>query len=413
MEKPMDRPRHSGVRLRKSRHGCLVCKRRKVKCDEVKPVCGNCTKRYYDVEPCEYPPVSARRCRQDRQPTEQIANTSVVLHSLQPPDVLSRPIMGVSSSGAQRLLEMRLMHHYTQSVALELPASYGFSSRELWLDKVPQMAFESDLLLDSLLALSAIHMQDLIPQDHKLAMAVTHYLDRTLVKHRSLLGHINTSPAEPLFITAFMLCITSWQYAHRRSTTSEPYRVPLNVFALVRGCCILHRQYSGWLSQAGFDARDLWSLVPSDGVIQTHHPFLSEVDQDIKKLLEAFHVTDMPIDEAGAYQHTANCVLNLHMALVQKIENSTLQRLVFTMAVQMQPRYLKMLEASQPLALALYARILAVLGFIDRLWWSRGPNHRDVLQYSILGIRDMIPVKYAWIMEWPQKVLTGEITLTS
>ncbi|KAI1822124.1 hypothetical protein F4861DRAFT_541291 [Xylaria intraflava] len=306
---------------------------------------------------------------------------------------------------------MRLMHHYTRHVALELPAAYGYSSQELWLDMVPQMAFESDLLLDSLLALSAIHMQDLMPQDHKLGIAATHYLDRTLVKHRNSLSSINKSPAGPLFITAFMLCITSWQNAHRRPSTSETYRVPLNVFALVRGCCILHHQHDELLSRAGFDAGDLWSPVPSDVIIQTNHPFLLDVERDIIKLLEAFHVATMPADEAGAYQNTANCIISLHMALVQKVDSTILQRLVFTMAVQMQPRYLSKLEAREPLALALYARILAVLGFIDHLWWSRGTNNRDFLQFSIHGIRDFLPEKYAWVMEWPLRVLARDITL--
>lgn len=74
-----------------------------------------------------------------------------------------------------------------------------------------------------------------------------------------------------------------------------------------------------------------------------------------------------------------------------------------------------MLEAGQPLALALYARIIAVLGFIDRLWWSRGcgPNDRDVLYYSINGLANMMPLRCSWAMEWPLKVVAGEITLTT
>lgn len=131
------------------------------------------------------------------------------------------------------------MYHYTQFAAMELPETYGYSSKELWLDKVPQIAFESDIMLDSLLTVAALHMQDLMPEDHKLGVAVNHYLDRTLTKHRYSLGRIDRSVAEPLFLTAFMLCITSWQLEHRRSLTADTYRVPSNVFAIVRGCCAL------------------------------------------------------------------------------------------------------------------------------------------------------------------------------
>lgn len=51
------------------------------------------------------------------------------------------------------------MYHYTQFAALELPATYGYTSKELWIDKVPQMAFESELLLDSLLTVAALHVR--------------------------------------------------------------------------------------------------------------------------------------------------------------------------------------------------------------------------------------------------------------
>ncbi|KAI8950011.1 hypothetical protein F4801DRAFT_364023 [Xylaria longipes] len=402
------------VRLRKSRHGCRTCKQRKIKCDEAKPVCGNCAKRYFDVDRCDYPSVSTPRRRHHREPSRSDAEASVVqLNSNMPsPSITTRPT-GVSTNHGQRQLEMRLMYHYTQFAALELPATYGYTSKELWLDKVPQMAFESDLLLDSLLTVAALHMQDLMPEDHKLGIAANHYLDRTLAKHRYSLGCIDKSLTEPLFVTAFMLCFTSWQLAHRRSLESDTYRIPSSVFALVRGCCALHRQYDGWLSKAGYDPEAIYSLAPSNNVIQAEHPLLYDIQQDIEKLLEAFHVSTMPADEANVYQDTADCVVSLYMALCLKMDDTILQRLVFTMAVRMKSQYVAMLEAGEPLALALYARILAVLGFIDHLWWSRGSNNRDILHYSMNGISNMMPLRCSWAMEWPLKVVAGEITLTS
>ncbi len=240
------------------------------------------------------------------------------------------------------------MYHYTQFAALELPATYGHTSKELWIDKVPQMAFESDLLLDSLLAVAALHLQDLTPEDPKLGMAVNHYLDRTLAKHRYSLGRIENSLEEPLFLTAFMLCITSWNLAHRQSSTTE-YRIPSNVFALVRGCCALHRQYDKWLARAGYDPGAIW-LLPSSSVMQTDHPLLCDIKQDIETLLEAFNITAMPTDEANLCRDTADCVVNLYIALVLKMGSTILQRLVFTMADRMKSQYGKWMQIS-PLSL--------------------------------------------------------------
>jgi hypothetical protein len=53
----------------------------------------------------------------------------------------------------------------------------------LWLDKGHHIAFESDMLLDSLLTIAAIHMEDLFQEDQKLDISINHYLDRSLMKH--------------------------------------------------------------------------------------------------------------------------------------------------------------------------------------------------------------------------------------
>ena len=249
---------------------------------------------------------------------------------------------------------MRLLYHYTQFAALELPATYGYTSQELWIDKVPQMAFQSDLLLDALLSVAALHLQDLNPEDPKLDVAINHYLDRTLTKHRYNLGRIDKTLEEPLFLTAFMLCFTTWNLAHRQSPTSE-YRIPSNVFALVRGCCALHRQYDKWLAKAGYDPGALWLLAPSCALVKPDHPLLRDVAQDIEKLLDAFHIDTMPTNEAILYKDTADCVINLYTVLVLNMDNTVLQRLVFTMADRMKPEYGKptqIYKSLPPLSLA-------------------------------------------------------------
>ncbi|KAE9381979.1 hypothetical protein N431DRAFT_393715 [Stipitochalara longipes BDJ] len=39
---------------KKSRGGCKTCKERKLKCDEIKPTCGNCQRRFISTQPCDY-----------------------------------------------------------------------------------------------------------------------------------------------------------------------------------------------------------------------------------------------------------------------------------------------------------------------------------------------------------------------
>lgn len=53
------------VKRRYSRAGCMECKRRKIKCDEVHPTCGNCQRVKF---PCVYPAANkAKKVRSSRE----------------------------------------------------------------------------------------------------------------------------------------------------------------------------------------------------------------------------------------------------------------------------------------------------------------------------------------------------------
>ena len=56
----------------KSRNGCSTCKKRRVKCDEQRPVCGNCTKLKLD-------------CGYLHEPLENILNTKKDIANNEPP----------------------------------------------------------------------------------------------------------------------------------------------------------------------------------------------------------------------------------------------------------------------------------------------------------------------------------------
>lgn len=53
----------------KSRLGCLSCKRRRVKCDETHPVCGQCGRLKLS---CSYPPKSRRQAQDEGQQQQQL-----------------------------------------------------------------------------------------------------------------------------------------------------------------------------------------------------------------------------------------------------------------------------------------------------------------------------------------------------
>ncbi|KAI1439245.1 hypothetical protein GGR50DRAFT_690591 [Xylaria sp. CBS 124048] len=377
--------------------------------EDVKPILGSRTKKQKD-------PLAPATQGKRSQPRSKRAGKASNPLKITPPSfqnamLIPRPT-GMSSNGKLRVLETHLMQHYAQTVALQMPAAYNCSSRQLWLDIVPQVAFESELLLDSVLALSATHLHDLLPQDKQLGIAANYYLDRALVKHRKAISGsegMKKSPDGPLFISALMIAIITWQYAHRQSSPSS-YHIPLESLAITRGCFALHHEYDEWLSQASFDMGDMLESLSADinsPAPPTRHPLRSEFEQDMKKLLEAFDVLHMPPDDAAAYQTAAKAAVSVHVALLEKIDGTSSQRLIFKLATCMGSHFLRLLDAREPLALAIFTRLVVLLSSIDDLWWSRGNNSR-VLRASIHGMIGWLPAEYTWVMDWPLKALNRE-----
>jgi hypothetical protein len=80
------------------------------------------------------------------------------------------------------------------------------------------------------------------------------------------------------------------------------------------------------------------------------------------------------------------------------------------MLLRLPPRFLTLLQQHEPAALALFARNIVLLRFIDNSWWLHGKNEHLVMNYAIQGILSVVPESWSWAVEWPLKVARGEIT---
>ncbi|KAH8897849.1 hypothetical protein GQ53DRAFT_742729 [Thozetella sp. PMI_491] len=180
------RPYHSKRPHKKSRKGCKNCKARKVKCDEARPACKHCQLR---KEVCVYPlssagaagaattkpgsssPVSASRSGSppDSEPIAGQGDDQVVMH-LQPAGIARYT---PPDNGLRLFTEPLFIPQDTDQVDLRLlwlytTTTYGsFSTNsgklvmvdEVLKVKIPQYAFQSPFLMDSILGLAAQHLK--------------------------------------------------------------------------------------------------------------------------------------------------------------------------------------------------------------------------------------------------------------
>ncbi|KNG88491.1 hypothetical protein ANOM_003232 [Aspergillus nomiae NRRL 13137] len=146
--------RHRARHL-KSRNGCYTCKQRRVKCDEVRPVCGACS---FRGESCSFPPpapptsVDSEDSRRSRNPRR----VAPVPNPLQPLEFYLPGSPEPSLHG--RIINMADMNLLTKFM-LQTSKKMSLHPRRMliWQQVIPDMAAQKEYLMHLLLALAGAH----------------------------------------------------------------------------------------------------------------------------------------------------------------------------------------------------------------------------------------------------------------
>ncbi|KAK7040087.1 hypothetical protein VNI00_009892 [Paramarasmius palmivorus] len=148
----------------KSRLGCFTCKQRRVKCDEVHPICGNCERRKTE---CFW----IDRIRQASISTHSSPATPAT-PSQSPPQAADEPewqyqwlapspnLTSISSSPAPLdTSSLKLMHHYSLVTSTTLKRDHSLLFTHQFV--IPSVAFREQAVMHALLAVSSIHLHTL------------------------------------------------------------------------------------------------------------------------------------------------------------------------------------------------------------------------------------------------------------
>ncbi|KUJ15864.1 uncharacterized protein LY89DRAFT_587101 [Mollisia scopiformis] len=396
------RPRRS---FKKSRRGCRTCKARK--CDEVHPICSNCSKRFPGLKSCDFEPFVevTGQGGETLRPRKRTRNT--VEDSLQA-SFAPHPT-GLTPEGRSRLLELKLMHHYTNVTCTQLPDGELAEGRRVWSVDIPRLAFQSDLVLNALFGISALHYSALTPKDPVLPYAATFYFDKVVRNHRIALANVDRGSAEAVLATAILICHHTWISAH--STTSDGlYEVPLQTYYMARGIQALFDQMWPWLRGSAY----LWYIerqpIMASGEIAHQTEWATNVQEDLARVSDTFEDDDVSTEDKIIYEKTVAELSSMCCAISNSVSQQQLQRRVATMPVRLPGRFLELIELKDPRALGLLARNLALLKVINTVWWLHGLEPSQlVTETSFAGIAGMLPNEWLWIMAWPAKVISGEM----
>ncbi|KAI8395896.1 hypothetical protein FOFC_21426 [Fusarium oxysporum] len=249
----------------------------------------------------------------------------------------------------------------------------GAGSSRMWQDIIPRLSFEHDLVLNPMLALSALHLHSTSPNDAEIEISVRWYLDRALSNHRQALS-TEKHVSEQLWLSAILLAHIHWLLVHQ-TCSDKTYELPLRGFDMFEGVTSLFFQGGVSLQQIGYDW--VWNgTLPqvsfNDELLARAETSLRKIEHELLQLFEAFNVSTMDAKVKSIYLSAKDYILRCFRAFYSNTSAQSLRPCVGFMFLKCHAGYRELLERHDPLALAMMARSLVLLHKIDHVWWLNG-----------------------------------------
>ncbi|KAJ5636530.1 uncharacterized protein N7484_009843 [Penicillium longicatenatum] len=298
------------------------------------------------------------------------------------------------------------MHHWVTATAATMSSADLPAVHEMWSVAVPEMAFEYEPLLHTLLALGAAHRATLFPDQANSLRPIQHaYIDFALREHRPITADLDGNTSEAVCVNAVLLSL--YTLFLRSEPSSDSYEPPLLWLSVARGIRTILKTVYHQLVQSDSKLKPLLLAKPS-----LFHEGLSNFKGSAKPfhfILE-YLLDEEEIDEKTqkAYSESINYLECLYTA--SKAPTPTwILRKMFTGFPPMVPRrFCELVTEKRPRALVILGYLFALAKKVENVWWLQGIPEREVR-----GIESIIPAEWKWTMVWPLNLIAENPSVTS
>ncbi|KAJ5629528.1 hypothetical protein N7528_003185 [Penicillium herquei] len=378
---------------RKSRNGCVECKRRHIKCDEKTPICSNCTT---SERACEYAVEngSGLAVRQRKQASASRSPSS------QP----SQPQSSVAGASTQQELDSEyppvnihhfdLLYHLTTEVFESLrPEFEGIYIPHTILFKV---AVSSPYLMNALLALSAIHRSTLNQQDQNFYLhEATELQTRALSIFNAMKPEVNSESCVPIFLFSSILGLHEMcKIFVFREPNFEPFMEKfVRYLSLHRGVRVvstgLWHILKGSILAPVLERAE--SALPNDGS-------LGEICLRLQNLI---HSSNLPAEDATSCEEAITSLQSVLGATTSDTQVRPQIQTILAWPVILSQGYTDLLRRREPHSLVILAHFGAAVHSRRDIWvWGDGGAFLVNLISQHLG--------NAWLdcLAWPLQAIS-------
>ncbi|KAF4984090.1 hypothetical protein FZEAL_629 [Fusarium zealandicum] len=361
------------------------------KCNEAKPVCGNCTR-------LELTCVYDRAKSPGSQASQSTASRSRAANDI---EAIAEP----PESEARRKCELKLLYHYVHETGPSIAVddfSYNFA-----INVICQKAFESDALLYCLYMLSALHIDHRSKfTDREAADNCRTYLNMAIREHHKEIAHLNKDNVDFVCLTSSLLRVYSFIKLQERIL--RPYNPPVD-----------------WLRMTGSSAavfRRAWDLVKLNPqsvavtMISKVADYLDdnenkELRQDLIHLMrrEEPHELEESWDPEieAAYGGALSFIGGTWKSMRKRHAPSSIGRRLVVFPMLVHKRFVDLVEEQRPRALVILAHYFALLSMLRGFWWIGDSGSRE-----FHAIADAVPAEWQSNLSWPRQILEDQIVFT-
>lgn len=328
------------------------------------------------------------------------------------------------------------MHHYTAMTC----KTFTFTApvtEDIWKITVPNLAFSgSQHLADAILAVAALHLRSMMPDDKELIRASHAYMAASLAEYSAALTKgINSSNAESLFLTSALIAFQSTATrvfmkdevmpgddadvdANQKNRPSGCYSIPFSWFHSFQGVKAITAASWQYLRSSPV----VTQVINSQAVLQLDFNagpktffghLLEGLDEELAAMgnvsaashnSPAASTTSSSTTTSGPFSATSHSASASYQppnkptgGASPELVASTRQAYQHAVAVlnwahkiphkgaplafpaTVSRRFIELLEERRPRALAILACFFALLKSLDSVWWLHGMARREVL----------------------------------
>jgi hypothetical protein len=248
------------------------------------------------------------------------------------------------------------------------------------------------------------------PEDKTLALASGRYLDKALKQHRAAVEVMDSQNAEVLIITAVLIAHHSWLSSSTRSY-QEPYRNDMSTYRMCQGINALVAKAAPWLLMTRLDS-SVSICNQIDYLLFPH--FIQSAQKDMDILLQELEDESASQEVKEAYAQAAEVLMATYSRIAHgSFGNPPIEQDILSFLQRAPELFIERLEENDPIAMAMMARGIALLGILpdSSAWWVHGAGQCKTANTVVRGVCGLMPSEFLWMMDWPLKIVSGEITL--